>query len=123
MSYPFIFSVPGVGTFAEDIDAERRRQLDKFGDQKHPDLVGDKFIQVEARNMFSVLANNYRDINDGTVDTEDPDEGTLDWTGILLEEVYEALAESDPVKLREELIQCAAVIQAWVYDLDRNPNG
>jgi hypothetical protein len=45
--------------------------------------------------------------------------GDLTWDGILLEEVYEALAEADPVKLREELVQVAAVAASWVVALDR----
>ena len=44
--------------------------------------------------------------------------GTLTWRHILLEEVFEALAESDPAKLRTESIQSAAVIAAWVEDID-----
>ena len=44
--------------------------------------------------------------------------GGLSWRDILLEEVHEALAESDPAALRTELIQCAAVIQAWLWELD-----
>ena len=41
---------------------------------------------------------------------------------ILLEEVYEALTEAaagDLDKLEEELIQSAAVIAAWIYDIRR----
>jgi hypothetical protein len=44
-----------------------------------------------------------------------------EWALILLEEVYEALAEADPARLRTELIQAGAVIAAWVSDLDRRP--
>jgi hypothetical protein len=40
-------------------------------------------------------------------------EGTLSWSAILLEEVYEAMAESDPDKLYAELIQVAAVAVSW----------
>jgi hypothetical protein len=116
--YPTLFTTPGVRQFAEEIDAERQAQLGKFGEQHHPDLSGDATAQCDAREMFDQWAQNYRDINGGTFDPRDPDR-RLDWTGILLEEVYEALAESDPAKLRTELIQAAAVIAAWVSDLDR----
>ncbi|MEY9934267.1 hypothetical protein ABH926_008932 [Catenulispora sp. GP43] len=37
---------------------------------------------------------------------------------MLLEEVYEALAEVDPAALRAELVQVAAVAAAWVEDID-----
>lgn len=39
-----------------------------------------------------------------------------------VEEVYEALAESDENKLTEELIQVAAVCVAWVENITRNKN-
>lgn len=46
-------------------------------------------------------------------------EGRLTYTHVLDEEVSEALAEEDPVKLRVELIQVAAVCVKWVQALDR----
>jgi len=47
--------------------------------------------------------------------------GTLTWRDILLEEIFEALAEEDPEKLRAELIQVAAVAVAQVEAIDRRP--
>jgi len=44
--------------------------------------------------------------------------GTLTWRHILLEEVREAFAEVDPVKLRVELVQCAAVCCKWIQAID-----
>jgi hypothetical protein len=41
---------------------------------------------------------------------------------ILLEEVAEALAESDDVKLRTELVQVAAVCCKWIEAIDRRAN-
>lgn len=102
----------------QEVLAERIRQDDKFGEQNHPDLSGDATAQCDAREMFDEWAQNYRDINGGTFDPRDPDT-RLDWTGILLEEVYEALAETDPVKVRGELIQVAAVAVAWAEAIDR----
>jgi hypothetical protein len=43
----------------------------------------------------------------------------LTWRDILLEEVYEAFAETDSDRLREELIQVAAVALSWVDAIDR----
>ncbi|WP_326768610.1 hypothetical protein OG978_32465 [Streptomyces sp. NBC_01591] len=116
--YPALFATPGVKRFAEEIDQERQAQLKKFGDQHHPDMSGDASAQCEAREMFAEWADNYKAINDGELDPRDTDR-RLDWTGILLEEVYEALAESDPAQLRAELLQVAAVCAAWVSDIDR----
>lgn len=106
MSYPTLFSTPGVKDFAEAVDVERGRQLVKWGDQRHPDGTGtglDRNHAEQSRNVCQWAADN-RELN---------------WKLILLEEIHEALAESDRAKLREELIQSAAVIAAWISDLDR----
>lgn len=105
MSYPTIFTTPGVKDFAEEIDAERQRQLAKFGDQHHPDGTGLPIHQHAA--------NRYRDAADRNAAA-----GVLTWRDVLLEEVYEALAESDPAALRTELVQVAAVCAAWISDID-----
>ncbi|MFF0295572.1 hypothetical protein ACFYST_06175 [Kitasatospora sp. NPDC004614] len=117
--YPALFSTPGMKQFAEEVDAECQAQITKFGDQCHPNLTGTPISRNDARLLFAKYAANYRDINNGSFDPRDPDR-RLDWTGILLEEVYEAVAEADPAKLRAELIQVAAVCAAWVHDLDRH---
>lgn len=45
-------------------------------------------------------------------------EGRCTWAHVLDEETAEALAETDPAKLRAELIQVAAVAMHWVANLD-----
>lgn len=49
--------------------------------------------------------------------------GTATWLDVLREEVYEAFAETDPLRLRTELIQVAAVAVAWIEALDRRQRG
>ncbi|WP_206337337.1 hypothetical protein [Streptomyces sp. Z26] len=105
MSYPTLFTTPGVKAFAEDVDAERQRQLAKFGDQHHPDGTGGSGPRYTA--------DRYRSIVDQALQGDGPT-----WRDVLLEEVYEALAEEDPDALRVELVQVAAVCAAWVSDLD-----
>ncbi|MEV7154872.1 hypothetical protein AB0N77_09635 [Streptomyces misionensis] len=105
MSYPTIFTTPGVKAFAEEIDAERQRQLAKWGEQHHPDGTGER--------RWRDAANHVR----GEVD-DAARRGTTTWRDILREEVFEALAESDSAALRTELIQVAAVCAAWIHDLD-----
>jgi len=61
-----------------------------------------------------VAAARAQRVNDLRVQRGEP----ATWEMILLEEVWEALAETDPVKLRAELIQVAAVAVAWVEDID-----
>jgi hypothetical protein len=106
MSYPTLFTTPGVKAFAEEIDAERQRQIAKFGDQHLPDGTGLPIYEHAARRYRAQADRN-------------ADSGVLAWRDVFLEEVYEALAESEPAKLRVELIQVAAVCAKWVADLDR----
>lgn len=85
---------------------ERERQDERWGEQNHPDGTGNEFdplLAMEAKRICEVKA----------------EAGTVTWRDILTEEVCEAYAESDPVRLREELIQVAAVAQAWVEAIDR----
>lgn len=96
---------PGLAQHMIEVDTERQRQLAKWGDQHHPDGTGSPVMREQAdsaRAACQYLADN----------------GGPDWRAILLEEVHEALAESDPKALRTELVQCAAVIQAWITDID-----
>lgn len=106
--YPTLFSTPGVKAFAEAIDAERIRQIAKFGDQRHPDGTGSteqqKYVETARRWCQDAFGSGY---------------GT--WADILDEEVAEAKAERDPAKLRAELLQVAAVCAAWIYDIDQRP--
>lgn len=106
MSYPALFTTPGMRDFAEAVDTERQRQLDKFGDQHHPIILGPHSVI-----LFKELAEGLRRTND------DPQQRC--WMTILLEEAYEAGAEGDLKKFRTELVQVAAVCQAIITDLDR----
>jgi protein involved in temperature-dependent protein secretion len=108
MSYPTLFTTPGVRAFAEEIDAERQRQLAKFGDQHHPDGTGGLFLA----NMAHVLRSECQ---------EAADRGEVTWRQILMEECGEAFAETDPAALRTELLQVAAVCAAWIADIDSRP--
>lgn len=104
-----MFRTPGVGDFAEMIDEERIRQIEKWGPQQHPDgtgLPGDAHVARVAQEACE----------QATAD------GTLTWRHIATEEFYEALAENDLDKLVVELTQTAAVIQAWIADVQRRKN-
>jgi hypothetical protein len=107
--YPTLFTTPGLKAFAEAVDAERQRQLAKFGDQRHRD-------GTHARNQD--WADHAR-----AACQHAADENALSWAAVLYEEFTEAMAETDPAKLRAELVQVAAVCAAWVSDLDRRAEG
>jgi hypothetical protein len=101
----------GMLTVLEDIREERRRQVERWGVQSHPDLS--EYPRATLRDLFAERADYWKRRNDN------PSKGLeLDWTGILLEEVYEALAEESPARLRAELVQAAAVAVAWIEDID-----
>jgi hypothetical protein len=104
--YPTLLVTPGMIRFANAVDDERQAQLAKWGEQHHPDGTGVSDTQRK-------LADDARAVCQQVFA-----EGKGDWAHILMEEVREALAESDPAKLRTELVQSAAVIAAWIADLD-----
>ena len=87
---------------------ERERQDKKWGEQNHPDGTSAEYRWI---------ADAYRESCELSSRA-----GELTWHDILMEEVFEALAETDPEKLELELIQAAAVIVAWVEKLRRHRN-
>lgn len=98
-------------TILEEIQAERKRQDDKWGEQNHP------FTDLKPKDA-SYLAAEYKEACDFSAAS-----GGVDWEIILLEEVYEALeqaAHKNVKEFREELIQTAAVVVAMIECLDRN---
>ncbi|PZG49878.1 hypothetical protein C1I98_11130 [Spongiactinospora gelatinilytica] len=95
------------GVLAE-VAAECEGQDERWSEQNHPDGTGGEWYERRA-------AQAHRDFQ---LAGDDPDIGSR-WALILEEEVYEALAETDPVKLRAELVQVAVVAVAWAGAIDR----
>lgn len=90
----------------ELLDKEMDNQNFKWGEQNHPDGTG--------LMLYHVLADKTRKRCDEAVAN-----GKVTWRHILLEEVYEALAEDNPKTLSEELVQVAAVALQWVGAIQR----
>ncbi len=86
---------------------ERHRQRIKWGLQSLPNGTG--------RHDDWQVAEFYKRVTDAN----DKD-GTLSWRDVLLEKVFESLAETETEELRTELIQVIAVAAAWIGDLDSN---
>lgn len=85
---------------------ERIQQDERWGEQNHADGTGDVYWKVVAEDAKRVCeAARGR--------------GEMTYQHVLDEEVCEAFAESDPVRLREELVQVAAVAVAWIEAIDR----
>lgn len=92
------------GVYGE-IAKERAAQDAKWGVQRHPDGTGDAFYKGAADAIRFAC-------------DQAAEKGEVTWRHILQEETFEAFAESDPAKLRAELVQCAAVAVCWVQALD-----
>lgn len=91
-----------------DVAVERVAQDRKWGEQNHPNGTG---------SQYEHLATEAKRLTD-----EHAELGSITYADILREEFWEAMAESDPEKLRAELIQVAAVAVAWVEKIDRDAN-
>src|SRR5690606_32462533 len=85
---------------------ELYRQVEKWGEQNHPDGTG-----LDGSKYFADWARSLAD--------ENHDNGTLTWADILTEDCSEALAEKESSWLREELMQVAAVALQWADASDR----
>jgi len=93
------------GSVLADVAQERYNQTCKFGVQELPS--GTSLENKDQADRTKALADSH----DWS--------GALTWADILREEVAEAMAEVDPVLLRAELVQVAAVAVAWIEALDR----
>jgi chromosome segregation ATPase len=99
----------------QEVQQERERQNAKWGIQDHPDGTcegpgGAKAARQHADAAKSIC-NQFAKVKQVT------------WSHILTEEMMEAYAETEPVKLRTELIQVAAVATQWVECIDRRQRG
>ena len=101
-----------------DVQNERARQDAKWGEQNHPDGTGADTKPLRTICSDETGAAALADLATFATDTA-AELNLVTWRDILLEEVFEALAESDPAKLRTELIQTAAVATQWAEAIDR----
>ncbi|MFD0687443.1 nucleoside triphosphate pyrophosphohydrolase [Actinomadura fibrosa] len=98
--------VPGsLARVLSDVADEREAQDRMWGVQEFPDGSGPEFTPRAE--------DAKRECGEAAAD------GRLTWRHILAEEFFEALAESDPARLRNELVQTAAVAVKWIQSLDR----
>lgn len=98
----------------DDARMEMQRQIAKWGIQNHVGYTPDGVLSDKAA-WYAAKAKAYCD--------RKADVGTISWTDILLEEVFEAIEEAekgDLEKLDTELVQCIAVIQSWRQSIKRN---
>lgn len=96
----------------DEVRTERAYQDGRWGEQNHPDGTG------PGVNLFGIGFDEWSRVLRVVVDRQAA-EGRSNWSMILLEEVFEALAEDDPARLRRELVQVAAVAASWAEAIDR----
>jgi hypothetical protein len=107
-----------------EVAEERVRQAVKHGDQSHlpngtgPALILRDLPQYQSASRADHLAVWAKARCKAASQNEGGD-GSITFEHILTEEWGEAIAESDPVKLRAELIQLAAVAVQWIQAIDR----
>ena len=118
--------------FFEFIRQERVRHEAKWGEQNHPDVD----VSLTSRPGGCTpqrMTKHYEVPSEGRAKFNcqlDASRGCLTWTSILIEEVSKAIeaatlaqqGQGPEENVDTELIQCAAVILAWVEARDRRRN-
>ena len=107
-----------------ELAEERTRQTAKHGDQSHlsdgtgPALwlsMDDDYVRRHGIRRDNLAAWAKARTDEASQASGD---GSITFEHILTEEWAEAIAESDPVALRAELVQVAAVAVQWVEAID-----
>lgn len=103
----FDWSMPPMQDLLFRTEQERLAQIKRFGHQHHPMVTSGA-----AHWTYLAQETHYKNAW-----ARQDSLGIISWDTVLLEEVYEALAERDPAKQVEELVQVAAVALAMAEDL------
>lgn len=109
-----------VGVLA-DVAEERAQQFARYGTNEDvPDGTGPEVEWIPLLTQNDTLDFDATSIEvDFRADYEQVDAaGQLTFMHLVREEIAEAFAESDPQRLREELIQVAALAVSWVEKID-----
>ena len=110
----------------DEIEAERDKQDARWGVQNHPMAFDMSWAgNADRKAAGAYLCRMYEIPHEAQAKLlceNDAEEGCLTWPRILIEEVSEAVsAAGDPVAMRAELVQVAAVAAAMIEALDRTP--
>lgn len=107
-----------------EIARERERQTDKHGDQSHlPFGTGQQRNTLCDLTTYGDIPDNQRLARYARLRTKDASQneggdGSITMEHILTEEWAEVLEEDDHGRLRDELIQVAAVAVQWIEHID-----
>lgn len=106
-------------TVVGNVALERARQNEKWGEQDRRDGTGPAEIIADLPVLESAARMDHmREWAQSTCGDAFYD-GEGRWAHILLEKVFEALAEDDEVRLVTELVQVAAVAEQWAAEILR----
>jgi hypothetical protein len=107
---------PGELVALSHISHERRLQDAKWGSIETHTSVPDGTGDAEAQEMLALTRDVVSDHQ------YEVDSSTCCWRHVLEEEFADVLAESDPKKLRAELVQLGACCVQWIEALDIRAN-
>jgi hypothetical protein len=103
-----------------DVAAERGRQVRRYGD--NDDLEDGTGPNVRWLGRYCLTESDPAKQIELSVRSDyeehERENGKPTWMHLVREEVAEAFAESDPTRLRAELIQVAALAVSWIEKLD-----
>ena len=100
-----------------DVLAHRGEQFAEYGDNADLEDGTGKDVRWLA-TMPSFSTRSTAELIEVRLREEYGTHGVPTWMHLVREEVAEAFMESDPVRLREELVQVAALCVSWVEQLD-----
>lgn len=103
----------------EEVIDERVSQDTKWGIQNHPSLSPELKEETYLPNLtnYYLLPSEKDAKNNCEIDFKN---GNANWASIAVEELCEVIESKDEKLRREELIQLAAVVFAWIECIDRN---
>lgn len=102
-----------------EVAEERERQEQKWGQQNHPDGTGPRLLLPGIPTAFGLVQADMLEAWAKARTDHAFRVGFGTYEQILTEEWAEAITAADPVKLRTELVQVAAVAVAWCEKIDR----
>lgn len=114
-----------VRSILKEVAEECKAQVAKWGQQNHGWAGPEQDFEGQLMTPFEawILQPTWRiksQYDAKTMVQLMADEGTLGYCDILMEEVCEALDEADIAKVRQELVQVAAVAVSAIESIDRN---
>ena len=102
-----------------DVEEERSRQFHRYGTNEDlEDGTGGAWARPVSESSAEVLEKLFR----ADYEEHEAQHGRPTWVHLVREELAEAFQETDHTRLREELLQVAALCVSWIEKLDTRAN-